>query len=153
MSGLVSRSSLDTDRIARLYYSDGLSAYEIADQFGCSPSTIYEAMDDAGLERRGEGEHQRQRDRDSAVQFRTDNKGYERWETEAFGEYAFVPVHRLAAVAWFGFDAVRDTHVHHKIPIRWLNTEWNLEPIDPGEHIQIHNRTLDRERDERGRFV
>jgi len=141
------------DRISRLYYAEGLSGYEIADRFGCDSSTIYETMEEAGLERREHGEHQRQRDRGSPVPFRTDNKGYERWETEAFGEYAHVAVHRLAAVAWFGFEAVRDAHVHHKIPVRWLNTEGNLEPVDPGDHIQIHNQAQDRERDARGRFL
>jgi len=52
-------------------------------------------------------------------------------------------VHRLAAVAWFGFDAVKNKHVHHKNGIPWDNRECNLEPISPEEHNTIHHKGKD----------
>lgn len=37
-----------------------------------------------------------------------------------------VYIHRLAAVAWFGFEAVKDNRVYHKNRIRWDTREDNL---------------------------
>lgn len=48
-----------------------------------------------------------------------------------------VAIHRLASVAWFGFDAVVDRDVHHRISIPWLNVESNLVPLPPEEHAII----------------
>lgn len=53
-----------------------------------------------------------------------------------------VLVHRLSAVAWFGFDAVVDKDIHHRIPIPWLNIECNLLPLPRTEHglLEAHIR-------------
>ena len=48
-----------------------------------------------------------------------------------------VPVHRLCAVAWFGFDAVAGSDVHHRVPIPWLNVESNLAPLPSEEQSLI----------------
>lgn len=45
-----------------------------------------------------------------------------------------VYVHRLVAVAEFGFEAVCDMDVHHKISVPWYNSGDNVEPMDPYEH-------------------
>jgi hypothetical protein len=49
-----------------------------------------------------------------------------------------VKIHRLAAVAWFGYEAVVGKDVHHVSGIPWDNREDNLEPLDPSEHRRRH---------------
>lgn len=51
-----------------------------------------------------------------------------------------VLVHRLAAVAWNGFDAVADRQVHHRVPVSWLNVESNLLPLPEQEHWELSGR-------------
>jgi len=43
-------------------------------------------------------------------------------------------IHRLCAVAWFGYDAVIDRDIHHRLPVPWLNVKSNLLPLPPEEH-------------------
>lgn len=45
--------------------------------------------------------------------------------------------HRLASVAWFGYECVKNKDVHHRVPVKWLNTESNLIPIPNSEHMQL----------------
>lgn len=51
-----------------------------------------------------------------------------------------VPIHRLAAVAWFGYDTVVGKDVHHRVPIPWLNVESNLTPVPSPEHSLLTAR-------------
>jgi len=67
------------------------------------------------------------------------SNGYERWKGN-YHKKEQATVHRLAAVAWFGFDAVKDKHVHHKNGIPWDNRKCNLEPISPEKHNTIHHK-------------
>lgn len=70
---------------------------------------------------------------------------YRRWRHYSGDGSAVVPVHRLAAVAWCfdpaehesPLDAIRGKEVHHRIPVRWLNTERNLAALDPDDHAGI----------------
>lgn len=76
------------------------------------------------------------------VYYETGLHGYERWEHFHRGTRATVYVHRLAGVAWGVIDSIYDEqHVHHPIPIPWLNTEWNLEGVPPDEHNSISGRS------------
>jgi len=78
----------------------------------------------------------------------TDWEGYEKFtdrkvsrENEKISEgTGTILIHRLAAVAWFGYDAVAENVIHHKLPIEWVNIEANLEPMDNAEHINRHWR-------------
>lgn len=83
---------------------------------------------------------------EAPVPYRTDYEGYETWRwqyrdcTGCKKENA-VRVHRLAAVAWFGYEAVAgdNTVVHHKNGIPWDNQESNLVPMGRVEHSCLHN--------------
>ena len=78
------------------------------------------------------------------VYYKTDHSGYERWQDKCKASLdAIVRVHRLAAVAWFGFDAVADKHVHHKNGLSWDNREDNLELLTPTEHAETHHEQRD----------
>jgi hypothetical protein len=66
--------------------------------------------------------------------------GYERvreWDPQESRErYAYV--HRLAAVAWGVLDGYDDPrHVHHRTSVPWLNTESNLQAIEPDRHAKV----------------
>jgi hypothetical protein len=63
--------------------------------------------------------------------------GYAQWRN---GAVEHVLVHRLLAVAEYGFDAVAGKHIHHKNGIRWDNRLENLEVLTPSEHAKLHGR-------------
>ena len=131
----------DEEVLRELYLEKGLSANRVADRLGVDPSTINDVLEKYGIEKRGpfEGPSRRFHHLYSRpLAFRTQQDGYEVWTSQYEGEQHTIQVHRLAAVAWFGFDAVKNKHVHHEKPIPWLNVEWNLEPMDPREHISQH---------------
>jgi hypothetical protein len=79
------------------------------------------------------------------VPYRTDHEGYERWRhqyRDDDGEKCedVVAVHRLAAVAWYGFDVLDgDSVVHHESGIPWDNRESNVSVMDRSEHSILHN--------------
>jgi len=66
------------------------------------------------------------------------NGGYERWQHDWDGERFRFPVHRLAAIAWFGIDAVKGKDIHHVNGIPWDTREDNLEVLSVAEHNATH---------------
>ena len=74
------------------------------------------------------------------ARFGTRADGYERWRSYEDGREVYVYVHRLLAVAEYGFEAVRGKHVHHKNGVHWCNWRENVEPRDPPEHAGYHLR-------------
>lgn len=77
------------------------------------------------------------------------NKGYRHWVSkDPDGQQRYLTVHRLAAVAEYGFDAVARSAVHHANGIRWLNVPRfttdipelenpNLAPMDVVSHSKL----------------
>lgn len=73
------------------------------------------------------------------MRLRTSGEGYEYFVEERGGTPVYV--HRLVAVAEFGFDAVTsDEDVHHEISVPWLNYGENLEVENWREHRCAHLR-------------
>lgn len=66
--------------------------------------------------------------------------GYCRWRDYHGGEEFYLYVHRLLAVAEYGFEEVAGKHVHHKDGFRYHNTPENLSLKDPPDHADIHLR-------------
>jgi len=122
------------------YWEEELSAQEIADLTDVTDQTILVWMRKHDIPRRDMGTAVSKGKRNESVPMRTHKeKGYVYWRGKWRGEdMGRVAVHRLAAVAWFGYDAVADNVVHHKANIPWLNAEWNLEPLPAGDHAKIH---------------
>lgn len=52
-----------------------------------------------------------------------------------------VLIHRLVAVAEFGFEAVSGNVIHHKNNISFDNRPDNLAPMKSGEHTKYHAET------------
>ena len=77
-----------------------------------------------------------------SLEYWTDKRGYERSKGNAKidGEWMGTPklrLHRLCAVAWFGWDSVVERDVHHRVPIPWLNVESNLLTLPKPEHSHL----------------
>lgn len=121
----------DPEVLERLYWDEGLTLGEIGEGAGVSEGAVWHHMDKHGIDTRGEGEG-------NVVpwaSFYTRKDGYEVWDIDE----GTVPVHRLLAVAEYGFEAVAGNDVHHRRDIKWLNVPWNLEPLTRKEHIREHS--------------
>ncbi|AGM11686.1 HNH protein [Halovirus HCTV-5] len=122
----------DEETLRRLYCEEGLSGGQIADRYDVTAQTIYNWMEKLGIER-----EQREVNRAS---FSTTEDGYELWQAWD-GEpktTRSVLVHRLVAVAQFGFEAVCGNQVHHKTGIKWDNRPSNLTLETPSDHASRH---------------
>jgi len=128
--------------LRREYVNNGRSSYELADEWGCDSKTVRNWIHKYGIETREAKDYNRVKYAD----FNHHEQGYERWQNY-YGEDrgATVFVHRLLAVSKYGFDAVTDKHVHHKVSIPWLNTYENIELMNDSEHAKEHYKNGDLE--------
>lgn len=128
----------DKGTLRRLYHDEGMSQSEIADELGCGIASVSRWMNKHNIKARTYAETTKSRARRIPAHYHTNNRGREVWVDNTGGEYNIVLVHRLLAVAEYGFEAVADNHIHHKKNIPWLNTPDNIVPKDPGEHLRDH---------------
>jgi len=61
------------------------------------------------------------------------NNGYE-VSSCSLNQADTIQIHRLVAIAEYGFEAVENSHVHHINSIPWDNRPSNLIPLSPSEH-------------------
>jgi len=123
----------DADRLRELYWDEGMSLSEVADTLSCSTSSIRKWMKHHDIPRRdGKDKY--------PPRFHTHVSGYERWRHKTGGKRHSVRVHRLLAVAKYGFDPVKDMDVHHKNGVKWDNRIENIELMDSVEHGKLHGR-------------
>lgn len=126
----------DPDRLEHLYYDEGLDQHGIADRLGCGQATVSRHMRRHGI---GPGKASGARAGAKArrveyAEFTHTPQGYEQWRARYHGERDRVAVHRLAAVAWFGYDAVCGMDVHHKNNVPWDTRESNISLLSPSDH-------------------
>lgn len=133
----------DTETLRHLYWDKGMSQIDIGDKFGVDSGTISREMSKRNIPTRSLS--QAASNKIDGVHFRHADKGYELWETRYEHEKQYVYVHRLLAVAEYGFDAVCDNVVHHgsesHLPpceIPWANWPGNLEVETLVEHSRRH---------------
>lgn len=128
----------DRERLKTEYRENKRSATELSEGWGCDPSTIRNWLVRYGIDRWEAKDFHRV----EYVDYSHHEQGYEVWKHH-YGEDrgTTVFVHRLLAVSKYGFDSVTGKHVHHKINIPWLNTEDNIELVDPSEHIRHHQES------------
>jgi hypothetical protein len=139
----------DPSVLRRLYHEQDLTMDEIGDRLGCNQKTVHKWIhrhDIRITDPRGRGMEGR-RVAGFPAAFRHNHSGsgnvmYEVWNDAGKRE---VPVHRLLAVAEYGFDAVCGMDVHHKNGIGWDNRPANIELMEHGEHTQHHSRQQDHE--------
>ena len=120
------------EELERWYWFEGLTTEGIAEKLGVSQAQVQRWMVDRDVPREKYGK--------AAVHpcFQTTRSGYEMVLNCHRGEYYQTSIHRLTAVAEYGFDAVVDKHVHHKNGIQWDNRPCNLEPLTAEEHMRHH---------------
>ena len=128
-------SWMDEETLRTEYVEKGRSSYDLADEWGCDSKTVRNWLERFGIERREAKDYNRK----EYVRLGQHSQGYEQWEHD-YGEDRGVGVyvHRLLAVAKYGFDSVKGMHVHHEKSIPWLNTYDNIELKDPSEHAREH---------------
>jgi hypothetical protein len=114
------------------YQKHGKSYLE--ERLPCDDNTIVRAANTLGIAEKHGG------DIKSPPNFWMSPDGYECWTVyDGQRESHTVRVHRLVAIAEYGFDAVSGNVVHHKNQIPWDNRPENLEPMSRGEHSELHN--------------
>ncbi|RBI58323.1 hypothetical protein DMJ13_27385 [halophilic archaeon] len=102
------------------YTSDGATTYTV----DCTPDDVARVLGET---------------RPGAVHIRTTVQGYVvAYASFKGGGLVNVGIHRLVAVAEYGFDAVSGKHIHHKTGIPWDNRPENLSPETQSEHMREH---------------
>jgi hypothetical protein len=137
----------DPELLRDLYVEREFSAADIADRIDCCTSTVLRWLERHGIQRRSLSEAQLVRVRREPVRFETRppdarDAGYEFWHyqyrrRDDDGEQGWIPVHRLPAVAEFGFEATRGCDVHHANGIRWDNRPENITLLSPERHALL----------------
>ena len=119
----------DEQTLRRLHQQYGMSGRQIAQKFGCSPSTVPRWINKFNIY--------------TPPKFQTTpDKGYEKWRDGNDTVY----VHRLLAVAEYGFQAVKDNIVHHKSGVPWDNRPDNIEVLPQSKHHGEHTKSPEKER-------
>lgn len=121
-----------------LYYDRRNSVQEIADGFGVSRRAIHNWMEKHDIDRRSLSESISLAQQKQPAAFFLTEEGYERWSARSSGRRWSVRVHRLLAVAEYGFDEVGGKVVHHQNGIPWDNRPDNIELMDNSEHARMH---------------
>lgn len=117
------------------YVDERMTVRDIAEDRGVTHPTVLRWMDRHGIDRRGRGEKV---NIGTVPSFYTlAGTGYEMVKDGGKSDTT-TQVHRLCAVAWFGYDAVVGKHVHHTTNVPWDNRESSLEPLTPSEHSAHH---------------
>jgi len=131
----------DADTLRRLYWDEELTQGEIADRFDKNPGTIHYWMEKHGIERR-DRLTEISKSRQKGDRLITDGKGYVCWR---YGRHNSIKIHRLIAVAKYGFDAVADRDVHHVSGVPFDNRRSNITVLTPEEHHRLHAEEQSRE--------
>lgn len=126
------QSVVEIENLEDMY--EDMTCQEIADEVGCDAQTVHNRLTEQGIETRKAA-----RRRKDAVPYRVQNGGYETWRYHEDGTEYAVLVHRLAAVAWFGYEAVCGMDVHHKSGHPRDNREDNFQIVTRSEHARIHS--------------
>lgn len=119
-----------------LYVDERMSQPEIAERLGCDQTTIGRALRCTDARIRDAGDYH-----EPSIYF--SETGYLTCRRRVNGErYAF-RIHRLVAVAEYGYDAVVGNDVHHKNGHPADNRPENLELIERSEHAELHHERED----------
>ncbi|MDF9748384.1 HNH endonuclease signature motif containing protein [Natrinema salsiterrestre] len=128
----------DEEWLREKYTEEGLTAPQIADALGCSKGAVLHWVHEHGIKPHSQGvatatghpsfDHHR-------GYYRATSHNYA--DGEQVGTDT-IRVHRLVAVAEWGFDAVADKHVHHRNGFKWDNRPENLQLVTNAEHRRVH---------------
>ena len=128
----------DQEWLREQYIDQNQSSCEIAEEAGCSANTILKWLRRFDIERRSHSEAARVQHLDDLPSPRINEYGYEIVKTYHDNDRFQVAIHRLVAVAEYGFNAVSDKLVHHVNHIPWDNRPENLELMSQTDHSEYH---------------
>lgn len=134
----------DKTTMRYLYHTRGLSSNEIADVLPCNRGNVKRWLRRHGIEMRSPSEAAQRRALREPPTHRF-HQGYEEVCTQVNGRQKVIGIHRLVAVAEYGFDAVRGKETHHKNGIPWDNRPENIKPMSRSEHAKQHYENGDLE--------
>lgn len=126
----------DAELMETLYVDELYSTTDIAELFDCSQSTVSKWLKkhDIPIRNLGDSISIAHGNNPNYVYMYMHDPGYIYWENRD----QKVAVHRLIAVAKYGFDAVKGMQVHHKNGLSWDNRASNIELIAPEDHKREH---------------
>lgn len=133
----------DEEWLREKYQEEGLTAPGVADIVGCSENAVLNAVEEQGIPKHSQGIVNK------TIHPSFDyNRGYMRATAHNYddGEQVgtdTIRVHRLVAVAKYGFDALKGKVVHHKNGVKWDNRPCNLEIMAQSEHMERHHEQSD----------
>lgn len=142
----------DEEWLREKYHGEGMVMHEVADLVGCTKGAIEKALERHGIESHSKGYPNK-----SIHPIFDVNRGY--WRATSHhkedGEWVTksVRIHRLIAIAEYGFEAVCNNLVHHKNGIPWDNRPGNLEVMSRSKHQRIHNMNIGEERWDRNAYT
>lgn len=121
--------------LEHLYKSRGLSQSQIGEMFGIHQTAVSRLVKKHGIKPNSKRDYH-----EPSIYF--SESGYltcrHRVGGRDEGRVAF-RIHRLVAVAEYGFDAVSGNDIHHTNNHRCDNRPSNLEPISRSEHATLHH--------------
>ena len=129
---MTDKSYKNEEILRSLYWDDGLSQASIGDMYGVNRKTIGYWMDKHEIDTRTH-----KKDIPGHFDIR---RGYARFRVTVGGDEKSVKIHRLLAVAKYGFDKVKNKVVHHKNRIKWDNRYENIELMTHSAHSTHHNK-------------
>lgn len=127
------RGYRDRDALKSVYHGQDKTIEETAEHFGVSWATIHRWIKQHDIETR---------EKPYAPMRTTQDKGYEMWYFSGTRVY----VHRLLAVAEYGFDEIANKRIHHRNGIPWDNRPDNIEPLSRKEHQAEHAKAKGKNR-------
>jgi hypothetical protein len=136
LDGDPAQRSYTNEQFLRSLCDDDVTLGELADVCECAPATVRYYLRHYGLTT---GTEQAGAPDRSPVPLRTRRDGYEYWKPG----HRSVLVHRLLAVAEWGFEAVADRIVHHCTEIPWDNRPSQLQLFESHRaHMRWHGRPV-----------
>ena len=127
------------DFLKELYINQKMTQQEIAERLGTNKSNISNQLVEADIETRKRGELQH-------PTIYISQSGYMTCRHRLGGhdnDRVSFRIHRLVAVAEYGYDDVAGNIVHHKNNHKLDNRPENLEPISRSEHTKHHHENDD----------
>lgn len=130
----------DKEWLQEKYHNENMSITEISELIDSSRMPVQRALKRHGIDAHSHGYKVKKQH----PSFRLHSQGYVevyshyQYDDDGTQEVDWLRLHRLLAVAEYGFDAVANHEVHHKNNIPWDNRPGNIELLTKEEHALHH---------------
>jgi DNA-binding CsgD family transcriptional regulator len=134
--------SKDEGFMRRVYLEEQNTTQDIAIALDIAQSTVRKRLQEHGIPLRSIREAQwiSSPGHRHWVNIVIDKDGHVNWRIPVNNKARRVAVHRLLAVAEYGFEPVKGKRVHHKNGIPWDNRHDNIEILTRKEHKKAHQK-------------